>query len=310
MLSTPVLLIAFNRPDKTLRVIDNLRQVKPARIYYAVDGARANKPNEAQLCEEVRKAIDTVDWPCEVHKLYRDKNLGCKTGVATAIDWFFENEEEGIILEDDILPDPSFYTFVKELLEKYRHDTRVMTISGYNPLPGTENVNSYFFSKLLKAWGWASWRRAWQVRNLDKAAFDQAAKEKFFDKVFEDSGMAKSFYTYNYRTHYEQEDTWDHQFAFNILSCQGLVIIPAVNLIDNIGFDSGTHFHGLSNEIAETYMPGVKSIEFPLKHPAYIYSDNTYDRDAFYKHNPFLVPKKYTMKERIKDSLKYRLGIK
>ena len=164
--STPVLLIAFNRPESTARVLRSLAEIKPQKLYVACDGPRSGRPGEARRCEVVRALVSQMDWPCDVQTLFQPSNLGCRAGVTTALDWFFEQEEEGIVLEDDIVADPTFFPFCQELLERYRHDERVGVIAANNhqrrpPSDGS----SYRFSIYSHCWGWASWRRAWRCND-------------------------------------------------------------------------------------------------------------------------------------------------
>lgn len=167
MLSTPVLLIIFKRPDTTRQVLQAIRQVKPRQLFVAADGPRPDHPDEAEKCHQTRAVIEEVDWKCEVQTLFQQRNLGCGpgpvTGPVTAITWFFHNVEQGIILEDDCLPDLSFFRFCEELLDRYRYTEQIMHISGNNFLYGRKRGSaSYYFSKYTHVWGWATWRRAWK----------------------------------------------------------------------------------------------------------------------------------------------------
>ena len=156
-LETPVLFLVFNRPDTTAQVFEAIRQAKPPRLYVASDGAREDKEGELEKVKQVREIVSQVDWNCEVKTLFRDKNLGCKIAVSSAIDWFFEQEEMGIILEDDCLPHPTFFRFCQELLERYRDDERIGMISGNNFQFGRKCTDySYYFSMYSHIWGWAS----------------------------------------------------------------------------------------------------------------------------------------------------------
>ena len=152
-LQAPALFLVFNRPDTTARVFEALRAARPARLYVAADGPRPNREGEAARCDDVRRIATQVDWPCKVTTLFRDRNLGCRIGVSTAIDWFFEHEEEGIVLEDDCLPSTSFFPYCAELLARYRHDERVMCVSGDNFQLGREVTQySYYFSRNIHCW--------------------------------------------------------------------------------------------------------------------------------------------------------------
>ncbi len=174
----PILFLTFNRPDTTARVFGAIRAAQPARLYIAADGPRPDRPGELERCAEVRRVATAVDWPCEVRTLFHDKNLGCRSAVSGAITWFFEHEEEGIILEDDCLPHPSFFHFCSELLQRYRNDHRVMCVTGNNFQPDMRDwPYSYYFSIFNHCWGWASWRRSWKLYDtaLDEFNPDSAA---------------------------------------------------------------------------------------------------------------------------------------
>ena len=162
-LSTPVAFIIFNRPDTTARVFAEIAKARPPKLLVVGDGPRANRDGEADRVAEARAIIKNVDWPCEVLTNFSTPNLGCKKRVSSGIDWIFEQVEEAIILEDDCLPDPSFFQFCEEMLARYRHDDRIAMISGDNFLFGQVPVpESYYFSRYCHIWGWASWRRAWK----------------------------------------------------------------------------------------------------------------------------------------------------
>ena len=237
-LKTAVLFLVFNRPDTTRQVFEAIRKAKPPRLYVAADGPREGKLGEVELIKEVRTIATAVDWPCEVKTLFRDKNLGCKVGVSSAITWFFEQEEQGIILEDDCLPSPSFFKFCEIMLDKYRENKSVWMIAGFNPHQPGISSSEYFMSQNPSAWGWASWRDRWVHYTVD---IDYARKEpywstglklpdyviRYYDKVFSDTASGKI-------------DTWDYQLSFLILKNNGYVIKSFANLISNIGV-YGTH---------------------------------------------------------------------
>lgn len=241
----PVLFIVFNRPETTKRVFEAIRQNKPTRLFVAADGPRENKPGEKERCQEARKITENIDWPCEVKRLYRDKNLGCKFAVSSAIDWFFENVEEGIILEDDCLPNSSFFGFCEEMLRLYRNDNKAMCISGDNFLPGKmQNKNGFYFSKYIHIWGWATWRRAW--KNYDVKIKDwQDIKSKGTINKYFDSITEKLYWQTLFDVVYRGKiNTWDYQFVLHIWKNSGLSVAPGVNLVKNIGFNNkGTHLN-------------------------------------------------------------------
>jgi hypothetical protein len=159
-LNTAVLFLVFNRLDTTKQVFEAIRQAEPPRLYVAADGARANKEGEADKAQAVRDYImQNIDWEYEVKTLFQEENLGCKYAVSGAIDWFFENEEMGIILEDDCLPSQSFFWYCEELLKKYKDNTRVWHIGGTNTeIISKDILSSFYFSQLNNIWGWATWK--------------------------------------------------------------------------------------------------------------------------------------------------------
>ena len=167
---SPILFLVFNRPDVTQRVFDAIRQARPPKLYIAADGPRKNKVGEVERCALVQEIVSQVDWPCEVSKLIRQENLGCKIAISSAIDWFFSKEPEGIILEDDCLPHPDFFPYCDELLERYRNNERVGMISGDNFQNGIKRGDGdYYFSQFCHIWGWASWARAWKKYDANLA---------------------------------------------------------------------------------------------------------------------------------------------
>ena len=265
---SPVLFIIFNRPDTTAQVFEQIRRVQPSRLYIAADGPRLDKENESNLCEQTRMVIKLVDWDCEVKTLFRDENLGCKDAPASAITWFFEQEEEGIILEDDCLPANDFFRFCDILLKKYRYDTRIRTISGTNYQHGQVwGAASYYFSNLTHIWGWASWRRVWNDYDKNLKAYQAADAYKQFLNVFGETILAKDWIKILADLQASKIDTWDYQLSIINYFNNGLSIIPNVNLISNIGFGEGATHTTNKNDINACLPAG--SIE-EIIHPLYI----------------------------------------
>lgn len=247
MFQTPILFLIFNRPDTTKLVFESIRSVKPAKLYIAADGARKNKVGEDLLCAETRKIIDLVDWECKITTLFRTENLGCKVAVSSAIDWFFENEEQGIILEDDCLPNQSFYSYCETLLNYYKLNERVMHISGDNFQNGMIRGNgSYYFSNYNHIWGWATWRRAWKNYQVNLDFLTENEIQNLIDKKF-DSNKERSFWKQIFNKVINSSiGTWDYQWTYAIWKHNGLNILPNKNLVANIGFNAnGTHTSGI-----------------------------------------------------------------
>ena len=261
--SEPLLLIAFNRPDLFAQLIERLRETRPQRVYVAIDGPRAGHPTDAQRVQETRDLIQTIDWTTDVHTLVQDSNLGCGLGVSTALSWFFDHEERGIILEDDILPRASFFDFCSELLDRYAQDERVLAISGCNFVPRehqSDPYQGYRFSRVPHIWGWATWRRAWQLHSLDMSDWRSRMSNR---QLWEVAGHSPGGFVF-WRSIFDlmarnQVDTWDMQFVFEGMSRGMLTATSNVNLVDNIGF-GGTATH---TEVRPAYLRVSEDIELP-----------------------------------------------
>ncbi len=233
----PILILLFNRPDTTQEVFDQVKKMRPLKLFIAADGARENVKGEKERCEEAKKIVNQIDWPCEVKTLFQDKNLGMLYGPAKAIDWFFENVEEGIILEHDCVPSPSFFTFVENLLEKYRDDERVMHISGNNFQEGrVVGDGSYYFSKFNHVWGWATWRRAWKHFDAEMKNYNLSKKNNSIRGVWPEKNKAKVFGKIFDNIMNSKLVAWDYVWTYSLWMQGGLAILPNVNLVSNIGY--------------------------------------------------------------------------
>jgi hypothetical protein len=259
----PLLLIAFNRPDQFEQLIERLRRTKPKRIYVAVDGPRSGRDDDAEAVARTKALVATIDWTDDVHTLFQDANLGCGQGVSTAITWFFTHEERGIILEDDILPQDSFFGFCSELLDRYEGDPRVLAISGCNFVPPefVSDSGPYRFSRVPHIWGWATWRGVWQQHDLDISDWRERMP---LSKLWQVSGRSpggllfwRSIFNLIGR---DQIDTWDMQFVFLGMERDMYTATSNVNLVDNIGFgELATH-----TEVRPAYLRTSEDIALPL----------------------------------------------
>lgn len=289
-LTTPVLFIIFNRPETTRQVFDAIKKARPTRLYIAADGPRKNKTGEEEKCLQSRKVVEEIDWPCKVKTLFSETNLGCGRGPCTAITWFFEHETEGIILEDDCLPSPTFFRFCTELLERYRHDTRVMEIGGNNFDDDhmDEEENSYRFSNQIYIWGWATWKRAWKYHDFNMNQFPEIQKKGYLNYSY-DSIYARDFYQYVFSKMHTGDDVtnshtiWDYQWQFACKINSGLTIVPNRNLIQNLGF--GEQATNTINPRGVGHNLKIESMRFPLQHPEFIMVDTEKDKQVFRKVN-------------------------
>lgn len=306
MFETPILLLIFNRPETTQLTFNAIRLVKPRQLFVAADGPRPDKVTDAELCKATRSVIDQVDWPCELHTLFRDVNRGCGHGPAEAITWFFDQVEDGIILEDDCVPHQSFFPYCESLLEKFRHDELVYMISGTNALKKwTTRKESYFFSYMGHSYGWASWRRAWikfdyEMRDWATEAGKQKIRNTLSLPVYFNH-FSEEFTRYQLN---RPDDVWDFQWLFSRWANGGKTIVPVVNLIKNIGFNAdGTHCTNESDLMAN--LP-LYEMGFPLIHTSQ-QINKLFDWCVFER---FVNPQKRPFwKKVLLKAVKVRLGI-
>ena len=277
-LNTAILFTVFNRLDTTKQIFEAIRQAKPPRLYVAADGARANQEDEVEKVQAVRNYImKNIDWDCEVKTLFRDENLGPKYASVNAISWFFENEEKGIILEDDTLPCLSFFWFCEELLERYEKDLRVWHISGNNFLNGIKiSDKSYYFSKNVSMWGWATWADRWSHNDVEMNSFSQFKEEGLITSIFSKKKVQRFWlYTFDLVFRKKFNNCWDFQWIYTILINGGLAIAPNKNLVSNIGFNSDA-VHTTDINHIHANVPRKEMI-IPLTHPKFFIFDSTAD---------------------------------
>lgn len=279
MVQKPVAFLVFNRPDTTARVFEAIRKARPPKLLVVADGPRTDKPGEAERCAAVRRIIDGVDWTCEVLKNYSDVNLGCKQRVSSGLEWVFNTVEEAIILEDDCLPHPTFFPFCEELLDRYRNDERVAMISGDNFQFGQRRTEySYYFSIYPHIWGWASWRRTWKMYDVDMRSWPEVRDGGWLHDIFGDARTVRYWTGIFDRAYRNEIDTWDYQLAFSLWIQAGLIILPNVNLVSNIGFGEGASHTNSGNIVAN--MP-AEPMALPLRHPHFVVRNAQADRYTY-----------------------------
>jgi hypothetical protein len=302
-LDTAVLFLIFNRLDTTKQVFNAIKKAKPPKLYIASDGARKHKKNELKIVEEIREfVLKNIDWHCEIKTLFRNENLGCKKAVSDAITWFFNNEEQGIILEDDCLPTQSFFWYCEELLNKYKNDLRIWHISGNNFHFGwtRDNDYSYYFSYYGSIWGWATWKSRWKEYDVNIRNYNEIKNKNYLWDLFGNQIEANFRYR-NLDEILKGLDTWDYQWAFARFINSGLSIVPLNNLVKNLGFGKeATHTNSKNDKRANM---SYYDIKLPLKHPTFIIRDKISD-DKFFKDfvkNSYIT---YNIKKIIKKVLK------
>lgn len=274
-LKTPVAFIIFNRPDTTKRVFAEIAKARPPKLLVIADGPRANRPGEAQKCAAVRDIVRNVDWDCEVLTNYSDVNLGCKRRISSGLDWVFDTVDEAIVLEDDCLPHPTFFRFCEEMLEKYRDDERIGMISGDNFQFGRKRTEySYYFSRYPHIWGWASWRRAWRNYDVDMKLWPEIRDGGWLKDLLGDTKSAW-YWRYIFDNAYRgKTDTWDYQWVFACWIQSALTVIPNVNLISNIGFDTKAEHTKVKDKFAEIE---TEPMSYPISYPKSVFRDTKAD---------------------------------
>jgi len=275
-ISTPVAFFIFNRPEVTQKVFEEISKVCPPVLLIIADGPREDRAGEDYLCTVTRQIIDSINWECKVLTNFSIKNLGCKNRISSGIDWVFEHVEEAIILEDDCLPNPSFFWYCEELLRRYRDNPQVGMISGNNFISDKLTIqDSYYFSRYPHIWGWATWRRAWINYDVNLRRWKNVRKTNWLKNIFcspsEISFWRKAFNGVSNG----KIDTWDYQWAFACFDKGMLSIIPRRNLISNIGFGpNATHTTG--DSIFSNME--MHNLNFPLSHPKKIVVNYDADR--------------------------------
>jgi GR25 family glycosyltransferase involved in LPS biosynthesis len=301
-----VLLIAWRRPEHLKRVIDAVRKVTPNKIFVAIDGPRLGNEyvEERALIERVKSMIKTeIDWDCDLNLNYQVENLGCRLGVSTAITWFFQHVEEGIILEDDCVPSEDFFSFISEMLIKYRDDDRIMHITGNNFNRGRNfNKDSYYFSIYNHMWGWATWKRAWTKYYFSETYWLELKNSNFL-KSYLNSTLEVNFWTKYFDEIFIHKtlDTWDYVWRLNIWSNNGLTITPNVNLVTNIGFDE------LATHSKKGKSSPIEKISFPLLHPLKVIKNKRTDNWTFKKQIAEAYVIKHSLKNRILRKINFSL---
>ncbi len=267
-----------SRPDTTARVLEAIRAARPSRLLVVADGPREVVEGEAERCEETRALIETIGWECEVETNYAEENLGLKDRVESGLNWIFSRVEEAIVLEDDCLPDRSFFAFCDELLERYRTDERVMSIGGTNFLfDRPASADSYYFSRHSLIWGWATWRRAWEANDPEMTAWPELRDRGWLQEILTEP-YAAAYWSHVMETTYRDQDTWDRPWQLACWLREALHAIPNSNLVANIGFrEDATHTRPETGALVGD-LP-TEPVDFPLRHPAEVRRNAEADRD-------------------------------
>lgn len=296
----PILFIIFSRPDTTAVVFEEIRKCRPKRLYIFCDGERPHRPQDKQLVAESKQIVEHIDWDCEVFRNYKTENLGCGKGPQAGIDWLFEHEKWGIILEDDCVPSHSFFPFCKEMLERYEHHENIMHISGVNFQEGhVRGEGDYYFSRHQHCWGWATWKRAWSRFDYDMEDYPRFLKENRINHISPIKKIRQYWISMLDEVYYKHStDIWDYQWSYAIWNSKSLCITPNKNLISNIGFGpNATH----TQYVDFLFNIPRFELDFPLRHPRKIKADKAAD---LYFNIFYTVYKPKTWQDRKQEILK------
>jgi len=262
--NVPVLFLVFNRPEQTALVFQRIKELQPKHLLVSADGPRDDTSGDIKACSEVRNIVSQIDWDCRVSTRFSDINLGCRYGPATGIDWAFQQVDRAIILEDDCLPDPTFFQYCADLLGHYREDKRVMTIGGHRwEGPDVDGRDSYYFSRYPTTWGWATWSDRWRNFDIDIQEWLVLRNRNWLEENLKGT-RAVNYWRRVFDSMIQGLDAWDYAWLFACWRVQGLSIRPNTNLVTNIGFgDGATHTHQPDHPASRA----ASSMKFPLKHP-------------------------------------------
>jgi hypothetical protein len=299
-LKTPVAMFVFNRPETTRKVFEVIARARPDKLLLVADGPRLDRPGEAERCAEVREVVSHVDWQCQVLTNFSNTNLGCQERMISGINWVFSLVEEAIFLEDDCLPDVSFFFFCQELLETYRGDSRVAAISGTNLVEKQSNMEaSYYFSRLGGNWGWASWKSSWQRYDRYLRDWPELKGNLVLSDIFNEPGTVSYWTAIFDEVHAQKRPTaWDYQWVYTHLRDNTVTAVPRLNLVQNIGFgEGGTH----TSYKDERFPDRTGVMQFPLTHPKSIAPSSNLDRQF---QNLYNIPLRQRLSRKIRQFIK------
>jgi hypothetical protein len=275
--STPIAFEIFNRPEHTRRVFSAIAALRPRELFIMADGPRPGRADDAQRCHETRAVVEKIDWPCQLLRNFSAENMGCRDRTISGLRWVFEHVDEVIFLEDDTLPDRTFFDFCREMLRRFRDDQRVVTVQALNLYPGRASGYSYFFSNLVGGWGRALWRRSWERFDPAMTIWPEVRQSGLLANVFPERSHCRYWQTIMDASYRGRFDSWSYPFLLSCWLQSGLAVVPARNLVRNIGFGAdSTH---TKVDTGPGKLP-LQSLEFPLRHPPFVLADRGYDDRA------------------------------
>ena len=272
----PILFIVFKRLDTTKRVFEKIKEVRPKRLFVVADGPRTGHPEEIAQCQAVRNYIlQSINWDCDFKIRFRDENSGVRRSPPDGISWFFNSNDRGIILEDDCLPNGSFFIFAREILDRYVDNESIMCVSGGFFQKKEIGSASYYFSQIPHVWGWATWSRAWKKYDIDMKTYPDFLKMRGLHQIFDSDYCRTELKCLLDQAHNPQSNSWDFQWAYALFENHGLAVTPNKNLVENIGFGPGAENSlDAKDPLANLH---VEDLSFPLTHPARVFPDKVAD---------------------------------
>ena len=289
----PILILAYNRSGSVAQVMSVVQTYQPDRLYLACDGPRPQKDGDIKRVSNTRETmLHAVDWDCDVHTLFREKNRGCAFGVYEAISWFFEHEEYGIILEDDVLVSQDFFKLCEDLLPRYKDEGRIMQIVSRNTSRRTDMLDTYVYTQSDSCWGWETWRRAWAQMDMTMSDMKKISIPYLVKRQGLFKGCMRYYYFNRTYAHLEQSTSWATRWGLAILANDGLVICPGVNMGINIGMDGGEHYTDKVDARSPEFRYELQNMTWPI-----VYNDTKQvdKRQKWYDNYQYMLGRLYSL---------------
>jgi len=273
-MNIPIVLIIYRRPDLVKQLVNSLRKFRPQNIYVVADGPKSGEENS--LCEESRSAIDLITWPCNIHKVYAKTNMGLRNRVVSGLNYVFKREKWAIILEDDLVLGSSFLKYADSLLKKYEKDERIIAINGNNFLFNETLVkDSYYFTKYVHSWGWATWKRAWKLFDDNMTNWPEIRETDLLKKSLKSRISALYWKMIFDMVYAGNVDSWAYRWTYSALINQKLCVNPRYNLVSNVGYGKDASHTKYKSRLLN--MP-IRELTFPLKHPKQVVISEKLDK--------------------------------
>ena len=277
----PVYIIIFDRPENTKRLLESLNIYKPETLFIISDGPRKNFENDHERVIQSRKLFEKIDWKCEVFFNNSESNLGCRKRIISGLNWVFGQVEKTIILEDDCIPSEEFFLFMELMLNKYQTNKEISSVCGTNFLPDwNKTKDSYLYSKYCHVWGWGTWKDRWEKIDFNLDKLQEIKKTKFLKSYL---GSFRAYLYWHWilnNVKKKKIDSWAYIWNFTNFINNSLSIIPAINLLSNIGIGKDS---SNTRSLPYKYIKAEESrkkLKFPLKYPSKFLSDSKHDLEV------------------------------